>query len=227
MIRIGIAHKARQGKNLVAEYLKDLARDSDAVARIYGFADELKLYCRDHHDELLPQWQLAHQTKQIPACKDDPIYGYTRILQWYGTEVARKRNPEIWVTTLAERIKKENPDVAIVADVRYPNEAEYIKQNGGHLIKVIRRMKDGSLYQDPTRDPNHLSEIALDNYEGWDFEIDVKDGDLRDLKRKATGVWNIITGDFNDLEEDHSLVLPSLNSDATGFNDDEGPYAWG
>lgn len=187
MLLIGLGNKARQGKNYVANYMKE----EDNSVKLYAFADELKLYCKEHHDELVPQWQLANQTKQYPASKDDPIYGCTPILQWYGTDVARKQDPNTWVKALDRRLSSENPSLAVVTDVRFPNEAEYIKEKGGYLVQVIRLNADGSQYLDKGRDPNHPSEIALDDYPDWDFVIEVMDGDLVGLKRKSVGVLNI------------------------------------
>lgn len=234
MILIGIGAKARQGKNFVANYMK---AEADRYVRIdpllvsktklYAFADELKLYCKEHHDELVPKWQLTHQTKQLPGFKEDPIYGCTPILQWYGTNVARKSDPDTWVKALANRLINEGPEIAIVTDVRFPNEAAYIKEKGGHLIEVIRQGKDGEQYLDPGRDPKHESETALDEYDGWDFVIVAKDGDLKGLKAKSVGVYNLISKPEDYLDEayfvdepDYSqAVLDSIDSDGTGFKE--------
>lgn len=214
MIVIGLGHKARQGKDYVSNYMKEAL---PSLVTLYSFARELKLYCKEHHNELLAQWQLANQTKQIPACKDDPIYGYTRILQWYGTDIARKENPNHWVDAVAERIKSEDPEIAIITDVRFPNEAEYVKENGGYTVEVRRLVKDeDKLYQyiDPSRDPKHPSETALDDY-NYDFIISVRDGDLDSLKAKALGVLTRIMQIEADKEIDNALASQRL-SDATG-----------
>lgn len=198
MIVIGLGHKARQGKNYVADFMKA----QDNRVKIYAFADELKKYCAAHHDELLPQWQLANQTKQVPACKEDPIYGYTKILQWYGTDVARKADPDTWVKALATRMETDAPEIAVVTDVRFPNEAEYIASQGGYLIEVVRLNEDGTQYVDPGRDPQHPSEIALNGYTYWDFIIEVSNGDFDELKRLSIGALNAVLWTEEDLEND-------------------------
>ncbi len=167
---IGLGYKARQGKNYVANYMQEY----NPQVQIYAFADELKLYCKEHHNELEPQWQLAHQTKAHPAWKADAIYGCTPILQWYGTDVARKENPNVWVQALDKRLSREAPEIAVVTDVRFENEAKYIKEKGGYLVQVIRRNADGTQFVDSGRDPNHISETALDAYGGFDFIIEAK-----------------------------------------------------
>lgn len=231
---IGLGYKARQGKNFVANYMVEHATREvgvqmscvdgkivctklpDKNIKLYAFADELKLYCAEHHDELLEQWQLINQTQRNPPWKNDPIYGCTTILQWYGTDVARKQDPDTWVKALDARLSRENPEIAIVTDVRFPNEAAYIKQNAGYLVEVRRYNTDGSQFLDKDRDPNHPSEVALDDYEGWDFIITCKDGDLKGLKSMSIGVYNLVTGNYNSYDElvDQAFDVVGIHSNA-------------
>jgi hypothetical protein len=204
MIILGLGAKARQGKTYVSAYMKEAIPE----IQCYAFADELKRYCKEHHDELVPQWQLANQHKHLPSPKEDPIYGYTAILQWYGTEIARKTSPNQWIDIVASRIELEQPDIAVITDVRFPNEAAFIKNHDGFLVEIIRVNKDGTRFLDPSRDPNHTSEVALDDYLGWDFTIRCKDGDLTALRSKALGVLKTIV--------DKCLFAASSLPDATG-----------
>jgi hypothetical protein len=197
MLLIGLGNRARQGKDYVGKYMAEVIT-SPLDVRLYSFAKLLKEYCRDHHNELLPKWQLAHQTQQTPVHKNDPIYGCSAILQWWGSDVVRKATPNHWVDSLKEILEIDKPDIAIVTDVRFPNEAEFIKENGGVLVQVIRRNEDGTQYLDPGRDPNHSSETALDEYEGWDFIISCKSGDLNGLRSKALGVMANIINSYRD-----------------------------
>ncbi len=206
MILIGLGAKARQGKTYVSNYMKETYPEIEC----YAFADELKRYCKEHHNELVPQWQLAHQVKHLPLAKEDPIYGYTAILQWYGTEIVRKRNPNQWVDIVAEKIRKDKTEIAIVTDVRFPNEAAYIKNHDGYLVEVIRHNEDGTRYYDPNRDKNHASETALDDYLGWDYSILCKSGNLDSLRIKSETVIRAIV-------EDYMLHELGPVDDATGF----------
>ena len=201
MTLIGLGHKARQGKNSVANYMKQV----NPAIKIFAFADELKLYCKEHHDELVPRWQLRNSTKQLPAWKDDPIYGCSPILQMVGMEF-RALDENFWVDKVAEKIVAQQPEAAVITDVRFINEAQWIKENGGFMVEVRRHNADGTQYIDPGRDPNHPSEIALDEYEDWDYIIAVKDGDLKGLKAKSIGVYNLISKpeDYIDYMEKES-----------------------
>ncbi|SRR6266478_1791467 len=206
MLLIGLGAKARQGKTYVSNYMKEAHPEIEC----YAFADELKHYCKEHHNELVPQWQLANQTKHLPLPKEDPIYGYTAILQWYGTEIVRKNNPNQWVDIVADRIRKDRPEIAMITDVRFQNEAAYIKNHDGFLVEVIRLNEDGTRFYDPNRDKNHASETALDEYLGWDFSILCKSGNLDSLRIKSQTVIKAIV-------EDHLLDQLGPIDDATGF----------
>jgi hypothetical protein len=207
---IGIGNKARQGKDYVANYMQEALPSSVCI---YNFARELKLYCKEHHYELLPAWQFAHTTKQMPGHKEDPIYGYAPILQWVGVE-KRKENPDYWVEKVAAKIAEVNPEIAVIADVRFPNEAAYVKENGGYTVNVSRRLPDGTQMLDTSRDPNHISEIALSDYE-FDYYISVQDRDLGSLKRNAILVLNLILRE-EAAKELNAPRIDTVYSDATG-----------
>lgn len=196
---IGLGHKARQGKNVVASVLKQLGGDK---VKEYALADELKRYCKENHDELVRQYPEVDLANR----KDDPIYGYVGMLQHVGTNIIRAKNPDYWVECLASRIKSDNPDVALVTDIRFPNEAQWIHDNAGALVKIVRIKKDGTQYIAPDRDPNHPSETALDNYSEWDFVILAADGEVEALKDTAASLYEMLTG--ADMADVAAGVVP-------------------
>lgn len=144
---VGLGHKARNGKDTTAGVFQDFFGSS---CRRYAFADALRAVARVDH---------GMTTKDAP------------LLQRLGTEVYRAKDPNIWAHAAYWTIHEQQPLVAVVSDVRFPNEAQMVKDMGGALIKCVRLMQDGRPYIDPSRDPKHLSETALDNYKGWDHSI--------------------------------------------------------
>jgi hypothetical protein len=66
--------------------------------------------------------------------------------------------------------------IALITDLRYRNEAAYVKSVGGFTVNVSRLNRDGSLFVAPDRPADHPSEIDLDNY-NWDYFIRTRDGD--------------------------------------------------
>jgi hypothetical protein len=190
-------------------------KEEDNRVRVYAFGDEIKLACKAAHDTLVTQWETHHPGQKLSPPKKDPIYGYCDILQWYGTDIVRKENPNFWIDSLHKHLVKDAPEIAVITDVRFPNEAEYIKAQGGYLVEIVRLNKDNTQYIDPNRDPNHPSEMAMDGYP-WDYIIVAKDGDLQGLKSKSIGVLNLAKiGPDNYVNEPDTHA--AWQDDSTGF----------
>jgi hypothetical protein len=75
-------------------------------------------------------------------------------MQFLGTEVMRKIFEPIWVNATIKKIKAEGTQLAIIADVRFPNEAKAIEDANGLLVRLSRS---------PLEDA-HDSETALNDY---------------------------------------------------------------
>lgn len=145
---IGFGHRARNGKDTAANFICDAFGASK-----FSFSDALYDVAR----------VVFGMKEKDPA-----------LLQVLGTDVFRKRDPEIWVNTLYYKLKDKAPRIAVIPDVRFINEAELIKSLGGILIKITRLNPDGTPFVALDRDPNHPSEMALNDYVGWDWRIEAK-----------------------------------------------------
>ena len=127
-----------------------------------------------------------------------------KLLQLLGTEAGRHIiHPNIWVNALfadyvcddcgqqecptdeedtGQMIHRSFPDW-IVTDVRFPNEAEAIKDRGGILIRINRpQYLDNGLV---IRKDEHLSETALDDYDEFDYVINNDTNSVQDLVDKV------------------------------------------
>jgi hypothetical protein len=106
----------------------------------------------------------------------------SRLLQWYGNDYRRELfGHDYWINKVDAQINELSGAVngVVLADMRYKNEARYIKYKGGTCWKVHR---DEPL-EDTGRDPNHISEIDLDN---WNFDYVIhNDKDLINLYVRA------------------------------------------
>jgi len=80
-------------------------------------------------------------------------------MQFFGTDVCRKMFEPIWVKSCIKKIQQEQSQLAIIADVRFPNEAKAIEEAGGRVVRLTRQVFDD----------NHSSEVALDSYPFTDF----------------------------------------------------------
>lgn len=131
--------------------------------RRYGFGDELKKEVNQALDAFEPgqrhmqnlwdkdYWLVQEDGGfvQLPAWvkydpnpdMTDPLcpYGKQRgLLQWWGTEFRRNVNVQYWINKLAKTLEKDKPEIALICDVRFPNEVEFAKQYGD-VIRVDRK----------------------------------------------------------------------------------------
>jgi hypothetical protein len=193
---IGLGTKARAGKDTVAATIAEAYKDRFDI-KVYGFADFLK-----QEVDLIGPAKIAF-TAGIPLDTNpdmsDPFcrteWGkQPRVLQWYGAE-KRKQDTFHWVKKLRARIEADQPQVAIVKDVRHFNELFFVKAFGGWTVKVTRQG-----FVDLSRDPNHPSEIELDGAP-FDIEITVQDGQLEQLKKDALVVFELILAQNRPVDQ--------------------------
>lgn len=158
---IGIGHRARCGKDTLAQYMHALVPEE---SRIYHFADSLKAWCR---------------VQGMMTQKDGAL------LQVVGTDIFRQRvDPDVWVRCLGYQIEEEHPRIAIVSDMRFPNEAEWVQGLGGLTVHLRRLLPDGLEFITPDRPADHPSETALDGYP-FHRHYEVAGGDLDGLRAIA------------------------------------------
>lgn len=109
-------------------------------------------------------------------------------LQHFGTDIVRKIYNNAWVNATINKIIAEDSQIAIIPDVRFPNEVKAIKDNGGFVIRLTR-----DLYNS-----DHDSEKALDkdnfDWNNFDLVIDnTKLGleELCDVLKNNSRIWSI------------------------------------
>jgi len=126
---IGIAGRARSGKDTVANFI---------VAAIggyrYSFADPIRAMLAPLGVDMSdPYWQ-ARKEEPIPALGVSP----RRMMQTLGTEWGRQLiNPDLWLIMAHQRLLQNGPGM-VISDVRFDNEAAWIRKHGGRIIHVIR-----------------------------------------------------------------------------------------
>jgi len=162
-IIIGISGKIGSGKTTFATFLSNNLEKFNLPYRFINFADKLKEityvltgkngYTQEEKQEFLPDWNLT----------------VGQILQKLGTEVMRDNfDKDVWVkSTLSEIRRDDKTQVFIIGDCRFTNEASFIKDCNGILIRI--NGDPANVRRNSTRDLNHPSETGLDNYNGFDF----------------------------------------------------------
>lgn len=101
-------------------------------------------------------------------------------MQHWGTDLCRKHfHDSIWVASLEARIANTRDDV-VITDVRFPNEAKVVKDNGGKLLWIKRGELPDWYY------------IAFDAVNGEENAIQVLNN--RDIHESE---WSWIGSDFD------------------------------
>lgn len=91
-------------------------------------------------------------------------------MQHFGTDIMRKMYPNIWVDNTIKKILAEGSELAVIPDVRFPNEVEAILANGGEVIRLSR------VYEED----GHQSETCLDsgNFDHSKFTYVIENADI-------------------------------------------------
>jgi len=137
------------------------------VVSTYNFADPLKKLCIDILGLTEAQCYGTDEDKneQVDCCwpGTDSKMTSREVLQYVGTDVFRSMQHNVWSSATIRLIDKEQPDIALIADCRFPNEVEAVKNAGGVVIKLNRNLYEST----------HASETALDdmNYDQSNFDL--------------------------------------------------------
>ena len=189
---VGLMGKKGHGKNALAEAIRE--RSADRAVEL-AFAGPLKsaagmifhLNTRQLHGDMKEE--------------EDPRWGKTprEIMQLFGTEVGRAIDPDVWIKSAriaVEAVWKRDPKVIVViTDVRFQNEAEFVRGLRGLLVRVHRpsmAMKQLPMFAE------HASESEQDDIM---HEVRViNNGDLSSLRDAADWLLAVLS------QRDHSVL---------------------
>lgn len=161
-IVIGINGIAGAGKDTVAQMVAlSLSTDHKMNVQHFAFAHNLKqaasiifnvpldyFHDRDLKEKIIPYWDMSPR----------------QMAQRLGTEACRKGiRDDIWVKSLEYSISKSEADLVFITDVRFDNEAEFVKQYG----KVVNLERNT---QERIKDSDHASEAGIKK-ENVDYRI--------------------------------------------------------
>jgi len=85
---------------------------------------------------------------------EDGFMSARDVMQYVGTEIFRKMCPQVWVESCIRRIESEDCELALICDVRFPNEVTGVQAAGGKVLRLTRNPC--------TDEDTHDSENALD-----------------------------------------------------------------
>ena len=188
----GVLDVTRKDKDFVEYAEKELW----PFVKVYHFADTLKalsvqlfnipprnVYGDDEHKNK----PLDYKWEDMPTETGKTGHMSAReFLQYFGTTIVREINNDAWVEATVANLQYEGSSVALIPDVRFPNEVEAIKKAGGVVVRMER---------DPFND-DHPCESALDRdvYDWSNFDIVIPNSvitikQLCDELSKHTSLW--------------------------------------
>lgn len=136
---IGLTGRARTGKDTAGKFI-----ESYGYTRL-AFADPIK----DGLRAMIPGWD--------GFAKEEPIIELAGLsprvlMQTLGTEWGRSLDSEFWIRVASMRLPTDRN--VVITDVRFNNEALWVKRQGGVIIKIER---------DVDAVANHVSEQGVDD----------------------------------------------------------------
>lgn len=170
---ICISGKAGHGKDTLAEILRCELENSGKTVLVTHFADLLKYICSNYF-----AWN---------GLKDERGRS---LLQYVGTDIVRKRNPNYWVNFIVQLISmfKDEWDYVIIPDARFPNELAQIKKKFDLVhVRVVRGVSGARM---TVQQLAHESETALDGIEP-DYLVD-NTGSFDHLREQARSLLSNI-----------------------------------
>ena len=173
---IGLAGPIGCGKTTLAELLRD--SESCGYGVVMSFANGV----REEVNAVfgIPTHLMATQEgKATPWVLDLTVRD---IMQLWGTNVRRSQDPDYWVKramqqvdTLTAASPSACPDFVVFDDVRFPSEANAIRDRGGIVVRL-----DPYPGWTPTEADKHISEHAMDDY-AYDLRFAPDYGDLHSV----------------------------------------------
>jgi hypothetical protein len=177
MVYIGLSGKMRSGKDTAAQLISDILKPNKVI--LSNFSDPI-------YDVL----------KYTCNAFDFPYEKDRAFLQFVGTDFGRRIDVEVFTKIMQKKVRaiQEYPDLSIlVGDIRFPNEADMLKNNGFCLIRIERPEEERLKHVSTTECQSHESEKALKHYK-FDYTV-YNDGSLDHLRTRLEQVLsNITTG---------------------------------
>lgn len=108
-------------------------------------------------------------------------------LEYFGTKIIRRIKTDAWSRYSLNRIVSEQSQIAIIPDVRFPNEVKAIKDAGGIVVRLTRNVFNS------TSEPE--TALDKDNFNWYNFDLVIDNHDtsleqLCDLLKHNHWIWS-------------------------------------
>ena len=215
-----VSGKMRTGKNAFADMFEQECKIKNYSVKIDSYAMALKTMCSEEFGSLISYlndytkcvkenipmfgqsrlqdmvsvnlFNILDKVKTTPENWFENKNDITRlILQIMGTNIFRKYvDDDYWIKVLLEKIKDYNEKYVLITDARFPNEIDLPHKLVENRTVISIRVSRNFISDCSLKTP-HASEIALDKYDWFDYEVD-NNGSLETLKDSARTILSSI-----------------------------------
>ncbi len=174
----------------------------DLHIKEYSFADKLKQICievlgltheqcygTDEQKNQLTALQWKNMPGAFTKLTNDYMTG-REVLQYIGSDIFRAIYEPCWTQYVIHKIKHEQPDIALISDVRFINEVKAVQNAEGFVVKLLRSK---------TSNDKHSSENDLDDNDMMDAVID---NENMTIPEQNEAIYNTLK---------HLNIFPSFN----------------
>lgn len=152
---IGLTGAAGAGKSTVARMLED----QFAFVEI-ALADPIRnmLFALFSDADIDGAWAVERSLKELPTTLG---FSYRQLAQTLGTEWARDTlAADFWLRVATRRLAAPHmvAENVVISDIRFPNEAAWLKARGGVLVRVTRQAAPVR----PHESEAHVGELQAD-----------------------------------------------------------------
>lgn len=138
---LAFSGRKQSGKSTGAQYVESIIGNHglNINHRTYSFADPLKQdicmnilgltyeQCYGSDEDKNTLTDLEWEGKRLTA---------REAMEIIGTDIFRRLKNNVWVDATISRIQRDNLDLAIIPDCRFPNEVDTILDHGGYVIRL-------------------------------------------------------------------------------------------
>lgn len=165
---IAFSGRKQSGKTTSGEFLLGLALNKNI--KLYAFADRLKKdicidilglsedQCYGSDDQKNTITNIHWNGKKLTA---------REVMEIVGTDIFRALKVDVWTSSTINLINREKPDIAIITDVRFPDEVDAIKNIGGKVVRLTRNPFNADNFIENALDPDKYDlcnfDYVLDN----------------------------------------------------------------
>lgn len=164
-----VSGKANSGKDTTCEMIHNYVKLKDLKVVNLQIAAYIKMYAKT-----ISGWTGAEETKP------------RELLQVLGTKIIREQiDNEFFIKRIIEDIKVYSYyfDVITISDARLPEEIDALENafDKTYSVRIERPNFESDL---SAKQKHHMTEVALDNYDNYDYTI-INDKTFEDLDKKV------------------------------------------